>query len=426
MAPITIDAALPETLEGAKLFLDALFHSNAWELHKERIESYRIAVTLLLHFPELASHRFGLHGGFGALSPLTLLLMSHRHATLEVVQSIYALYPPAVNICNDHPGIFPLYMAFAHGGADTKMVLFLADKLDQDNLDNCPQILSLFSFSDSVNQSRIMPVMQLLLDKYPGLASYQNKKGKTILDFAFDYGYPTTFLTCILEKSQPGSLGMSIQCPCGMPDDRRKVLGQIIPKLTRLTWDTHTSGGLDILEHYLNESSSTTLPLQLTNLELTYQPSGIQDRLAGARILETLLKHDQLVSLRMDTNTDLNISAICQALVANKRLRHLVVCPSLSSSNDLKELLQILVNHNHTMESISIHPSARKYASCKTIDYYLKLNQAGRSTAVAVATTPFVLVDLLAAVNEAHSPILRPKLQYGLLRESPGMWSATL
>ena len=430
MTPITADTALdtlPQTMEGAKTFLDALFHSNAWELHKERIDSYQVAVTLLTNFPELASHRFGLHGGFGALSPLSLLLMSHRHATLEVVQAIYALYPPAVNSSNsnDQPGSYPLYMAFAHGGADIKMVLFLAEKLDKDNLDNCRQILSLFGFSDPINRSRIMPVVQLLLDKYPGLASYQSKKGKTILDFAFDYRYPAPFLECIIQKSQPGSLGMSIQCPCGMPDDRRKVLGQLIPKLTSLAWETHTSGGLDILDNYLHKSSATA-PLQLTSLELTYQPSGVQDRLAGGRILETILKRDQLISLRIDTNTDLNISVICNALVGNKRLRHFLVCPPLSSSDDLKELLQILANHNHTMEYISIDRSARKYASCKTIDYYLKLNQAGRSAAGALATTPSVFVDLLAAVSETQSPILQPKLQYGLLRESPGIWSTAL
>ena len=90
----------------------------------------------------------------------------------------------------------------------------------------------------------------------------------------------------------------------------------------------------------------------------------------------------------------------------------------------MKALLGILERNNATLQQVAIGPSLRKYASCKRIAYFLELNKFGRRVARDPQTSPESLVELLGVVDTTATPNYRHKLQYGLLRESPGIWSS--
>ena len=127
---------------------------------------------------------------------------------------------------------------------------------------------------------------------------------------------------------------------------------------------------------------------------------------------------------------------IMDAMKVNTTIEELGLIPSTASNNLLEASLPYLVkDHNSTLKSVSVFGGRHEPDSNRLdmLSYYLLLNQYGRGKVQAPATTRATLVGLLAEVeNEDNIGVNRVALEnentrfnvtYGLLRESPSLWT---
>lgn len=185
----------------ADVRLMQILQRSEWPNIKDNPAIFGHVVKILTRFPSLASRTYGWDRirnrplNEVQLFPLSLIVMSERQATLDIVRKIYHLYPPAVDSAGTQyineaqlaRSTFPLSQALLSDRKDDTIVNFLAQNLDEKMEENGHHIRALMMHFICNKPARklSMVTINLLLDNYPCLASFRGDAGETILDFDF-------------------------------------------------------------------------------------------------------------------------------------------------------------------------------------------------------------------------------------------------
>jgi len=364
----------------SSLYLQKLLGPDQWMEAKEDRVCYGTVVDLLLRRPKLALEPIRWGGNNNCdkfeILPLSLLLLSQNLPTLETTRLVYDLYKGPKN-------------------HDLRM------------MPRRPEYKFLYLS---------------VLERYPELVTITDSEGGRILDFAFHHGYPLEILESIARTLPENQKTLTIRGPSSLSEERVFALKQLLQHntLTQLQWVTYTQEGIQILLSCLEGGANkVNLDLKFSQIMTPTLPTFFQES------LQNLIEQDRLESITIETNLDLDMVSVSHSLEHNQRLSVFQMNPpSITTQKDMKALLGILERNNATLQQVAIGPSLRKYSSCKRIAYFLELNKFGRRVARDPQTSPESLVELLVVVATTATPNYRHKLQYGLLRESPGIWSS--
>jgi hypothetical protein len=115
------------------------------------------------------------------------------------------------------------------------------------------------------------------------------------------------------------------------------------------------------------------------------------------------------------------LGVVCKALQSNKSL-HDFWSNYKMDDKIARVFVHVLKSHNNaTLRSLS---PAFLYDAYPRLQYYLHLNQCGRAQARDPETSIQDFIALLVSTAVPQNNGLETlSLQYGLLRESPGLWS---
>lgn len=141
-----------------------------------------------------------------------------------------------------------------------------------------------------------------------------------------------------------------------------------------------------------------------------------------------LLTHGRLVSLRV---VGYNVVArpIFASMIRNTQLKHLIINGILpaTTSNDTLTLSGVLEHHNTTLQQAQLGYSMIPMPAVEAakIQYYTRLNRCGRAAAQHTTLTQMAQILVLAQMDPElrTNPRECSAILYGLLRESPGLWS---
>jgi hypothetical protein len=417
-------------VEAAALFLSTTFHASEWigKNKKESKHHFGLVVSLLQKFPCLLSQEFCFDGNCTRrdvyLMPLQLLLLSQNQVTLELVQQVHAACPLALTQMGRYYAeelnysYYPLYLACLQDAAGSSkdtdkkdlVIQYMADNINDKTYN--PRCLAVFRRLFQLQHNQLsLRATKILLHKYPDLATVEYSGGR-ILDLAFHSGYANPVLQYILHKTPRKSL--LVRAPSALNSDQIQALQHsLLPFLTTLAWETHSSHTLLLLLTCLQGNTS------VKNLNLAIQGTLDQTFIAT---LQALLATDQLEVLGLETTSEIPMEPLLRTLRHNRNLKVLGLNPPISELATMKLLLETLELDNMGLQQVTLAPSLRKYSTHKHIEYYLQLNQCGRSLARDTDTSLHVLVQLLNKVTTKASHKNRHRILYGMLRESPSLW----
>lgn len=140
-----------------------------------------------------------------------------------------------------------------------------------------------------------------------------------------------------------------------------------------------------------------------------------------------LLFQNRLFSLTIDNDHNtliLDMKSVCGALEHNHTLKYLDVYWALESKEGMSYLVSLLDNHNVTLNTVPITTESFRSPMGQKIQYYTKLNRYGREVARESDTNLSDLIFLLSeAVTATSAPFADGNILFGLLRETPALWS---
>jgi len=141
--------------------------------------------------------------------------------------------------------------------------------------------------------------------------------------------------------------------------------------------------------------------------------------------LLAIIGKGKLKKLTLGANPLIDIPSLCEELKQNTSLSHLTALSSFAVNQVAYEaaMLTVLARHNTTLVQVN---TSNKVSDNQQIYYFTKLNVFGRKKARDEATTRPAYVELLCslAVVNVLEGLTKHSLCFGLLRESPGLWSS--
>ena len=411
-----------------------------WEELKHQKDCYQHALNLLEMHPTLASETFSWETIL-RLSPLQFLLMS-EHACLKDIQEVVAYLPKAVSYIDtvNRVEYFPLYQALKKGD-DPKIAEFLASKIE--NSEAIAEFLITDSFFSavpprlSIRATKIPEkVLLVLIETCPELLKVRGGSGffksVSLLEYAIQSGYSSETIQNI-QKQSTEKIAQTLRlhyASCLNNDQLETVRHYIFPNLCKLSWYTDEWKGCQFLMNCLNGNTS------IHHLEIIVRGISRQNaeevktyKKEFPNMLITLLEQNPIQTLYVEVGASFDEKAVIKSLLRNQCLQSLTIRTGPNKDSPSKEtlqcLLQLLKTKNTTLTCLPVmfDRSLLGTVVYKRIEYYLRLNRCGRNRARDPSMTLGDFIDLLTSNRIQQDANYGNSVQYGLLREVPGLWS---
>ena len=100
-------------------------------------------------------------------------------------------------------------------------------------------------------------------------------------------------------------------------------------------------------------------------------------------ILIAIVQQCRIERLKIKANFSLDIKPIAKALLRNQYLKTLLLVGprDIESKETLQCFIEVLKTKHTTLQEVNVAKTLKKVPVCKRLEYYLRLNQSGRSIA---------------------------------------------
>ena len=228
----------------------------------------------------------------------------------------------------------------------------------------------------------------------------------------------------VLQASNSTSQLQNLQLhSCTIPPScLRKLLQELVhlPSLQDLFLDIlgPDSRKQERSEH--EQDSTTASPGTTTSTSITNY-AAIRQQYDMTAPLLAIIGKGKLKQLAIGTYPLVQVAPLCEELKKNTSLQFLNAPSMFADDYSIKEakLLDVLALHNTHLQRVKTHTMNEK------ISHFTNLNMCGRTKARDESTSRPEFVELLCsvAILTTTEKMLKHSLVFGLLRESPNLWS---
>lgn len=406
---------IPSTIQQARTNLAKLSGVTNWHNQEKRDYFFR----MLQAFPALAA--LGFNDDDNELKyPLALLL--RNKASLEIIESVYHMYPEAISEPNGSNGDTLLHDACWYGASD-RVVRFIAmeypDALTKTNdFRRLPVQDAMRCYCPSADTHS--NTIRLLIEMYPECMAIAGNDGELLLESAFRRGLDLELLDWMTKRWPQGMRSFNCSSPASTPLDQpmAALVVRVLPHLTFLRCDPHewtVDGFVSLMGHLARIESLEVLEL------LAFPGQLMVDSPEAQRAFSNFIQHTNLSKLviafpRLGNLLE-NFCDTCLGIMGNA-LQHNTTLKRL-------ELRQMLLDNSNALSDLLLTAKAPKELILQQIGFQGRVekvyNPPGRCHNGGIETLEIVDCPMTPKAMEhiVHNISRMPSLNHLSLKFNP-------
>ena len=333
---------IPNSVESARRKLSLILDRTDWY----NLPGHNFVWQVLQKYPVLAASTF--EDPFNEMKyPLALLVRAR--ARLEIIESVFQIFPQAISRRNGSHQDTVLHDACWYG-CSTEIVKFLAMEFPEalTKTNDYRRLPVHDSMRNNTSKNAKSETVRMLIEMYPDSMTLRDNDGKWLLETAFGLGYERDLLEwmiCRWPHGQIDSLNCSSPASIPMDESRQKLVTKALPHLKFLRCDPHswTSDGFVQLMGGLTTATSLDVlemlafPGQLL-LNSQEAKNAFQNFMEHTNLSKLIIVFPRVENL-LENFCDVCLGLIETALQKNTTLRRL-------------ELRQLLLSHATTLSRL--------------------------------------------------------------------------
>jgi hypothetical protein len=271
-----------------------------------------------------------------------------------------------------------------------------------------------------------LEIVQTLVDKVPELLAKETPQTKNAISAAFGTPCSDDVLLYFAERHPVNNKSLCISFGVTITAEKAEQLRRLLPHLTRLSIDSREEAKihqvLSVLHHFEEGSKVIKLKIHCRKV-VTSTDLSINITVPLRSLLHSA--NNPLQHLSVVGFLTIDWPVLYDIFRTNRNLLSLTIIDEVSKKlpKDLSPLVEIIERHNTTLQELKLN--RRKPKGYRQLQYLCLVNRYGRG--MARELTDMNMADLLIAANTMTGGIKNPfdrcNVYYGLLRESPGLWS---